>query len=268
MSTIHNTFLIAIGLCCLAVSADEPLPQELPPDQETAALKAAETTGLIIFRHDQAAAVATDAALLLPQFKKDARVRGWITEEQTDQILVTFIDQTPAALYRASVSRDGVIGPVVALETPAALTSYEAGAATARATAMASKFQPCSERYNTVVLPLPHSDAPENSWVVYLIPGTTNANVVPMGGMYRLEVNGTNIISMRGFTRSCIALQNDPKSVALVVSHLLDPIPTEAHVFWSTWAKKPLYIATPPNGTIWAVEGGKIRLIERKAAED
>lgn len=267
MSTIRNFLIIATGLCTLAVSAEEPLPQELPPDQETAALKAAETTGLIIYRHDHAAAVATDAAFLLPQFKKDARVRGWITEEQPDRILVTFIDQSPAALYRVSVSRDGIAGPANALETPATLTPFEAGAANARAAAMASEFQSCSERYNTVVLPLPRSDAPENSWVVYLIPGTKKANVVPLGGMYRLEINGSNVISMRGFTRSCISLQNDSEAVALMVSHLLDPIPTEAHVFWSTWAKKPLYISTPPNGTVWAVEGGEIRLVKRKAAE-
>jgi len=54
---------------------------------------------------------------------------------------------------------------------------------------------------------------------------------------------------------------------ALMITHLLDPIPTEAHVFWSIWAHKPLYVATPPNGTIWVVEGSKIRLVERKPAE-
>jgi hypothetical protein len=74
----------------VTVSAEESLPKELPPEQEVAAIQSAETTGLSIFRHDQAAAVATDAAFKLRAFKKDKRVRGWITEERDGQIVVTF----------------------------------------------------------------------------------------------------------------------------------------------------------------------------------
>jgi hypothetical protein len=261
---IRYIFVVALAFFSLAASADEPLRKELPPDQEASALKAAEATGVAIYRHDQAAAVATDAAFKLPEFKNDKRIKGWITEEQPNQIVVTFIDQTPAALYRVTVSKDGVAGPVMKLETPVTLTPYEAGAAAARAAALASKFQPCSEKYNSVVLP--STDATENSWTVYLIPGTTKNNVVPIGGTYRVEVSGSNVVSQRGFTRTCIALQTDPRAVGLMITHLLDPVPTEAHVFWSLWAKKPMYVATPPNGTIWIVEGTKIKLFERKAA--
>jgi len=200
----------------------------------------------------------------LRQFKKDKRVRGWVTEEQQDGIVVTFIDQTPAALYRISVSKEGVAGPVAALEEPAPLTVYEFGAATARAVALASKFEPCSENYNSVVLP--SAGAHGANWVVYLLPGTTKHNVVPVGGTYRMEVNGSKVISQRGFTRTCIALQADPEAVGLMITHLLDPIPTEAHVFWSMWAKKPIYVATPPEGTIWIVDGDKISLVERKTS--
>lgn len=254
---------IAIAICSPWAFADDALSQELPPDQEAAALKAAEATGLAIYRHDYAAAVATDA-IELRQFKKDKRVRGWVTEEQQDGIVVTFIDQTPAALYRISVSKEGVAGPVAALEEPAPLTVYEFGAATARAVALASKFEPCSENYNSVVLP--SAGAHGANWVVYLLPGTTKHNVVPVGGTYRMEVNGSKVISQRGFTRTCIALQADPEAVGLMITHLLDPIPTEAHVFWSMWAKKPIYVATPPEGTIWIVDGDKISLVERKTS--
>jgi hypothetical protein len=152
------------------------------------------------------------------------------------------------------------------METPAPLTPYESGAAAARAAALTSRFQPCSENYNAVVLP--STAAPENNWVVYLIPGTTRNDVVPIGGTYCVEVSGSNIVSQRGFTHTCIALQTDPKAVGLMMTHLLDPVPTEAHVFWSIRAKKPMYVATPPNGTVWIVEGNKIRLVERKAAKD
>lgn len=255
---------IVLATGCFTVLADEPQPiKELPPDQEAAALRSAETAGLTIYRHDQAAAVATDAAFKVRKFKKDKRIKGWITEEQSGQIIVTFIDETPAALYQIAVS-DGVAGKVEAMEAPTPLTTHQSGAAAARAAALASEFAPCSDSYNSVVLP--SSDASGN-WVVYLIPGTTKNSVIPIGGTYRLEISGSKVISQRGFTRTCITLENGTKVVALVMTHLLDPVPTEVHVFWSIWANKPFYISTLPNGTIWVVEGNKVRLVERKTEE-
>ena len=253
---------LVLAVCCLSVSAEEPLPKELPLDQEATALRSAESTGLSIYLHDRAAAAATDA-INHGQFKGDKRVRGWVTQEQQGQIVVTFIDQTPAALYRVAVSSNGVAGPVTALENPTPLTSYESGAAVARAAALASPYRPCAATYNSVVLPLP--SATSNSWAVYLLPGTTQNDVVPIGGSYRFTVSGSKIISQRGFTKTCIALHTGPNVAGLMITHLLDPIPTEAHVFWSLWAKKPIYVATPPNGTIWDVEGNEIKLVERKA---
>jgi hypothetical protein len=154
---------------------------------------------------------------------------------------------------------------VAALESPTKLTAYESGAASARSAATTSKFQRCAEKYNSVVLPA--ADASGTNWVVYLLPGTTRNDVVPIGGTYRVETNGADIVSQRGFTRTCIALQTDPRAVGLVITHLLDAVPTEAHVFWSLWAKKPMYVSTPPNGTVWVIEGSKIKLVERKAGK-
>lgn len=253
-----------------AAHAEEPLSQELPPEQEAAAIRMAEATGLDIYRHDHAAAVATDAARKLRKFKKDKRIRGWITEEQQDGIVVTFIDQTPAALYRTMVSGDGVSGPVTAYQSPVALSEYEAGAAAARKAAMESQFQPCTQNYNPVVLPrvalLPVT--PESGWVVYLLPGTTKTDVVPIGGTYRMEIDGSGVVNQRGFTRTCISLQNDPRAVGLMITHLLDPIPTEVHVFWSLWVGKSMAVATPPHGSVWMIEDGRIKLIRRGEAKD
>lgn len=260
--------LVMLGLFAGAVSAEDDVPQALPPEQEVPALLAAERTGLAIYRHDHAAAVATDVGFAVPGFKTDKRINGWITEEQQGSIVVTFVDATPAALYRVTV-KDGVAGPLVTLEAPTPLTPYEAGAAAARSAALAGKFEPCSDRYNSVVLPSPVA----GQWAVYLLAGTTRENVVPIGGTYRMEVSGSKVVSQRGFTITCIALENNApadqgKVAAMFITHLLDPIPTEAHVFWSTWAKQPLYVATPPHGTIWGIEGGRIKLIERDGAKD
>lgn len=258
--------LLILSLAAVSATAfaEVPIPAELPPAEEAAALRSATQTGAAIYRHDQAASVATDAALKSRRFKRDRRVRGWITEEQGGEINVTFLDEAPAALYRVPV-KSGVAGQLVALSTPAALSSYEAGAAAARSAALAAQFEPCAKSYNTVVLPTP--DMPEQ-WLVYLLPGTKKQDIVPIGGTYRFAIKEGQVVSQRGFTLSCIAIESRPQFVALMISHLLDPVPTEAHVFWSMWAKKPIYVATTAGRALWAVDGDTIKRVERESAED
>ena len=250
-------FALLIALSCLTAWADEPLRAELSPDQESATLRNAEAVGLSIYRHDRAAELATDAALKLRAFKKDKRLQGWITEERDGQITVTFLDQSPAALYRATVSNAGVVGGITVLDAPQTLTAFEAGAAGARAVAMASGFQPCSDKYNSVVLP--QAGGRDDEWVVYLLPGTTKKNVIPVGGTHRVHVKNGSIVSSRGFTRTCITLQFERRTVGVIITHIMDTTPTEAHVFWSLWAHKPMYVATASD-TVWTIEGGEIRL--------
>jgi hypothetical protein len=257
--------------------AAESVPQELSPQEEQAALQRAEAAGLTIYKHDHAAAVATDALGALGIFKSDKRIRGWITEEQGEGILVTIIGadatEAPQALYRVSVSKEGqVTGPPQELKVPQALTEFESGAAAARLFAAKYSFQPCAERYNTVVLPADSSASP--NWVVYLIPGTQDALRIPLGGAHRLELDATaqHLLSERGFTRSCLVL-GDPKGnakqrpVMLATTHFMDPVPTEIHVFWNLWTGIPLDILTPPNGTVWNISKGHTSLVRRGGAK-
>jgi hypothetical protein len=151
----------------------------LADDDQAAALAAAEATGRAIFEHDRAAAVATDVAMAQRTFKRDRRVRGWLTEARDNGIVVTFIDDTPNALYRVLVSSEGEPSPLLPLPEPEPLTAREAGAAQARTLALASDFPACSRTYNTVVLP---DASAEGAWMVYLLPATTNATAVPLGG--------------------------------------------------------------------------------------
>jgi hypothetical protein len=261
--------------------AADSVPQELPPQEEQAALRSAEATGLTIYKHDHAAAVATDAVGALGILKSDKRLRGWITESQGEGILVTFIsgdtNEVPQALYRVSVSKEGeVTGPPQEFKVPQALTEFESRAAAARLFAAKYSFQPCAERYNTVVLPADSSPSP--NWMAYLIPGTQDALRIPLGGAHRLELDATaeHLVNERGFTRSCVVLgdpKGDPKGepkkrpVGLFATHLMDPVPTEIHVFWNLWAGIPLYISTPPNGTVWNLSNGHISLVKRGGAK-
>ncbi len=235
--------------------------------QTVQTLLEAEATGRLLYRHDQAAARATDAVMELEAFRQDSkqgRLGGWISEARGDGIVVSFLssEAIPRARYRVEVSGDGrVNGEVQALPEPATLTDRERAAAQARSTAAAATFEACSRSYNSVVLPAPR--APEGGWTVYLLPGTTQHGIVPIGGSYRfdLDASGTRLLRQRGFTRSCIVLDNPREAEALMVTHLLDPAPTEVHVFWSLWADKPLYVGT--SAGTWSIEQGHVRLVER-----
>lgn len=255
----------ALLLAGLTAAANDELPQALPPEEEAIAIAFVERTGREIFEHDRAAAVATDALMAQRKSRRDRRVRGWVTEARADGIAVTFVDGTPSALYRVLVPISGEPGPVAALDAPEPLSPYESGAVAARNAAMAASFEPCSKDYNTVVLP----SAPDTieHWVVYLLPGTKRDNEVPVGGTYRMEVQGGAVTSQRAFTRSCISLPTGREPGALMITHLLDPVPTEAHVHWSLWAGKPIFVITPPAGTIWGIEHGAVRKMDRDAGD-
>lgn len=189
-------------------------------------------------------------------------MRGWITEEHDGRFRVSYIDATPAVLYRADMAPDGaLIGKVEVLAEPAPLSAYEAGAAAARALAMTAQVMQCARNYNSVVLP-----QGEDRWAVYLLPGTTLPNVVPLGGSHRVDIAGGKITASRGFTRSCIQLDRAPPAqrttvVGMMITHLLDPTPTEVHVYWSLWSRTPMFVATGEDA-IWKIENGRIQRIE------
>ena len=69
----------------------------------------------------------------------------------------------------------------------------------------------------------------------------------------------------RRFTNTCLELPlpnaaQRREMVALGVTHLLDPLPTEIHVFSSLAAKMPVAVGTS-DGRTWWVEGTAVRLI-------
>jgi hypothetical protein len=259
-------------LLASAVGAQETAPAPPISEAERTAIAAAADLGGLIFLHDRAAWIGTDQVRKINGFDKDNRLRGYVTERRDDQIRVTFYGaekgEADTALYRVVVPQTGTPYPAEKLGDPEPLSSYEANAVSARAVALGARFEPaCSRQYNTVVLPA--TVGGEQGWAVYLLPGTTDAQVFPVGGAHRVEVNaaGDRIVNRRAYTTSCLSLDNNPQAEVLVLSHLLDPQPTELHMFWSLQIRKPLAVITLPAGSIWMVSGREgIALIERGTA--
>lgn len=217
----------------------------------------AETSGRTIHTHYQAIEAVRAAMDADQTMREDDRVAGEITLGYGGQIHVTVLDNASAALYRASVSTDGVLaGPVEALLAPAELSQNERAAAQARTTALAFDTPRCGDAYDTVVLP----SSVEAQWVVFLIPRPSQG-VVRLGGSSRVETEGDSVTAWRPYTRSCIDLNPAASAVAMIVTHLLDQTPTEIHVFWSLWKGKPFYVTTVKNG-LWKVEDGRITVVE------
>lgn len=265
------SFIAAAPLLFVAAAAGaQQLPD--PSGEDPARLRSAESLGLRLYRHDRAAALATDALHANRKYRKDQRVGGWITEARESAVLVSFVDKGDAEqaslLYQVEVSdsREGA-GKVKAFDPPEAASNSQRNAARARRTATGFDFKPCAPHYNTVVLPAIADDTP--GWNVFLLPSTTDAKVIPFGGTYRLELDaeGRTVTNSRTYTRSCIDFPRDKKrraeEAALVVTHFLDPVPTEAHVLLNLQIGTPVVVLTTPNRSTWMIDQGRIRFLEK-----
>ncbi|EKT4087405.1 TPA: hypothetical protein QDZ99_001815 [Stenotrophomonas maltophilia] len=249
--------LLSMAPAAHAITASDPPHESRQAATATADADIAriESLGRSLFEHDLAAERATDA-LVAKGMRKDDRVAGWVTEQRDNRYVVSILGGDSSVLYRVVTDDKGTLaGPVQTLSPPEPLSPYEAGAAAARALALSSKFQACSKNYNTVVLP--NVDGTANAWSVYLLPGTFDPAAVPLGGSHRVEIADEKITSSRPYTLSCITLQRPPRKGAMMVTHLLDPTPTEVHVYWSLWARAPLFVSTAKD-VIWKIENGHI----------
>lgn len=232
---------------------------------EAAAIALAGKRGQLLYAFDQAAWISTDAMVeKLPEADRP-RIRGWVEEATEAGLKVTYYDDRagePQAVYVATVRAGKLVSDhlVAAGEdgrlSPLALRLYGAR----RAAADAERLICSEERPNTVVLPPETAGGP---MAVYLLNPMTDA-VIPFGGHSRIEVGADGKPGpAHDFTKGCIDFEADKIPTALVVSHLLDPTPTEIHVFMSLTLGKPVYVATGQR--LWVVEGANITEIDRGA---
>lgn len=238
--------------------------------EEASKVQAAVNRGELLYQLDQAAWVTTDD--LVERLGPDVPIKGWVVERAASEggFAVTYFGDGPAGpvAWYAGAVRDG---KVVASEifpegrrpplSPGQLRLKEA-ADVARAF---TGYQPCTEsRFNVAIVP---PAAPDGPIEAYLLSARTEANVYPLGGHFLLRIDGGKVVSHRRFMHSCMnadaaANPEHGEPQALVLTHLLDPTPTEIHVFSSMSMKKPLYVMMKKRA--WVVEGAKIRLLAKR----
>lgn len=231
----------------------------------TADLATVSKRGAQLYAFDQAAWHSTDSMLAkaLPQETMQA-IRGWVVEPSEDLLRVTyygFAGTTPYAIYIADIRDGKVVGDRVPGQDGRALSARGVRMAAAASVARTQSFPRCVDRpFNTVILP-PERDG---TVPVYLLTPMTKAGEYPFGGHHEVDVgpDGT-VIGTRDFSRACLPMQAPPDSAMLFITHLLDPHPTELHVYLSLWSGKAVAVGTGGD-RIWEVSGTRIAPMEGK----
>ncbi len=230
---------------------------------EIAAVERTAERGRLLISIARAGIMATQDMLTRISDPEGAGIAGWIAEPEGNGMGVTFYsvtDGAPAVAYRVRmlggrvVSRDTFLGA----ERPA-LTPIQARMAAARTATDALENQACSQQpFNVLVVPPASVDAPVD---VYQITPPERGRF-PLGGHFRSTVRADGSISeTRGFASSCVDLAAPAageRPPPIGVTHLLDPMPTEIHVFLAQLVGRPLLVATGEPQRVWLVTNERI----------
>ncbi len=252
------------------VAAGSPLAAEAPQTispSEQAQLDRNLDRGTQLFRFDQAAWHVTDAALAAISDPSKGLVRGYITTSALNDLKTTFFGENGGnyyALFSAVWTGSAIIdAKIYPPEKQIPVTPEEQQLIEARKVAIdgIGTMEMCSSASpNVIVLPGASADDPVS---VYVLTPQTKSGVFPLGGHHRIDVKGGKIVAKRDFTKSCINFDKfaNPKNErpeAVVITHLLDSIPTEIHVFSVYALGIPLFVGVQ-DGRIYAVEiqGGR-----------
>lgn len=263
--------LFAASVPCIAHAHGDEAPASMSAD-EAVAVQEALNRGLDLYRYDQAAWHTTDALMEDIADPSAAGIRGWVVVPVEKGWLVTYwradgegYAGVYSALWDGAKVRDGRKFAQEDSElSDQQIALIEAGGAVDPRSLAGCANAP----FNSVIMP---SGKASGSILVYLLTPQSSLDSVPLGGHYRFEVLDGKVVDQREFTKSCLTLSLESKDgaelQALGVSHLLDPVPTEIHVFSALAAKMPIFVITPESDAVWAVEnpGGvpKIRLVNR-----
>jgi hypothetical protein len=213
---------------------------------EQAAVQLALNRAEQIYAYDQAAWHTTDALTADIPKAQLGTIRGWVVTPDDQDYRVTYYSGDAGTAHRAVYSavwtgtevRDRKLRGANDAELTAEETRL---AAASDAVSDDGRLHCANRRFNRVVLP---GDGADGADLVYLLTPQLETGIVPLGGHHRIEV------------------KDGKKTEALVVSHLLDPTPTEIHAFSVYAARKPIFVITTENDRIWASElsGGRLRI--------
>lgn len=241
------------------------LPLVMPPEPLTraqrAALDAAATRGRLLGVIERSGRFATQDMLSRISDPDGAGITGWIAEAEGNGVAVTFYADTdagPVLVYRVTILGGRIVGREVHLAgTRPPLNPIQARMAAARGATAALDHQPCgAQAFNVFVVPPLTPDGPVD---VYQVSPQTRRGHYPVGGHFRTSVAADGTIAVtRGYTGACLDVPvSDPAAGArpapIAITHLLDPLPQDIHVFLAAWTGHPLVVIAGDPQRLFAV---------------
>jgi len=239
---------------------------------EIAALEASVQRGRLLGLIDRSGRFATQDMLSRVSDPNAAGITGWIAEPEGNGVTVTFYaepDGGPVAVYRVSILGGRVVSRGVHI-TPSArppLNPIQARMAAARAATGRLDHRPCAgEDFNVFVVPPSAADGPID---VYQISPQTRRGFYFLGGHFKTSIAADgSVAAQRSFTNACLETAvAEPAAGArpapIAVTHLLDPLPQEIHVFLSIWTGHPLVVVAGDPQRLFAVTPDRIAEVPR-----
>ena len=262
-------FLLVAAAC--PASAQAPAP----PSLEVLAT-ANMARGDLLYAYDQSAWHVTDAALAAIPKSSMSLLRGYVVTPAEGGYRTTFYGGEAGShfrIYTAIWSSGSIAQPeLVASDKRQPLSTDEERLIAAKSIALSNLdgLAMCTTAsLNSAVIP---GATPQDPISVYILSPPTKKDVVPMGGHHRLDVKDGAVVAKRSFTRSCIELEKPRASkkrgtpVAMMITHLLDPVPTEIHAFAVHSVGLPMFVSTP-DGALYSVELNGGRTVAKKTGQ-
>ena len=260
----------SVGLAAAPLAAQEAAASAPAPEMtaaETAAVQRAAELGARLHAYDQAAWHGTDAMLEDLARARTGEIAGWIVNEVApgwETVFFRRVGEGYEAVWAGVYDGRKVTRRTTFAPGERKLSPGEVALAEATELARKQKADRCTTTaFNTVVFP---SGKPDGGIYAYLLTPQATKGEVPFGGHHRFEIVDGKIKERRSFAKSCLVMSvagpGGQRPEALTITHLLDPVPTEIHVF-SVWpAGVPVYVLTTGNDRLWAVElpGGRPRI--------
>lgn len=262
---VLRQMILCVGMAFAAPLAAEPLEIS---EQDAASLEIALDRGMALRQYDQAAWHSTDSLREDIADLGGSGIRGWVVTPVENGYLTTYWKpdgESFAGVYSAVWTGARVIERTILEGDQTRLSETQIRMIVAQNSVSGQDLERCSNApFNTVVLPRVSDDQPD---LVYLLTPQTTFDAIPLGGHYRFAIKDGEVVSQRKFMKTCFnsPLKSDEKDNEIVstgITHLLDPVPTELHVFSVFAAKRPIYVITVSNKHGWVVEvsGGQPRV--------
>lgn len=260
--------MMSATVALLLTMAVQAAPAPLSAAEESRRIDRAAQLGSALYDYDRAAWTASDAlAAKLPRDRLTG-AGGWVVEPGADRTFTVTFYQGSADSARVmfiALVRDGKLVDSRVVDEAVMLTAGQLRLARARDVAATEagrkNMKPCAPRpFNTVVIAPADPQVPV---LVYLLTPQVDDGAWPIGGHYRITVGANGgVVSSRPYSVSCLTMKPSPRSegktpAGLFVTHLLDPVPTELHVFTSYTARLPLIVGTRDK-RLWSIAGARI----------